>query len=162
MAVPNFKKPAGRGKGNGKAKHPQLPASLLVTERPNPGKKRSNSKLAFGAEDPYEYDEKETVLKRGRSNVKLALDKEEVQTGSYSSDDGDDEETGAASSSRMPKLYGAGEDEDEEFISEDDEDIDSDEAFEESDVDRFAGFTFRPSKVRPFSDRFKTVYLTNL
>ncbi|KLO20113.1 Utp14-domain-containing protein [Schizopora paradoxa] len=146
MAVPKLKKSANRGKGKGKAKHPQLPASLLATERPNSAKKRSNPRLAFGAEDPYEYDERETVLKRGRSNVKLTLDKEEVQTGAYSSDDDDGEETGAGSSSRMPKLYGAGDDEDEEFISEDDEDIDSDEAFEESDVDRFAGFTFRPSK----------------
>ncbi len=47
----------------------------------------------------------------------------------------------------MPRLYGVGDDEDEDFGSEDDEDIDSDEAFEEGDVDRFAGFTFKSSKV---------------
>ncbi|KAG7442817.1 Utp14-domain-containing protein [Guyanagaster necrorhizus] len=90
-------------------------------------------KEAAPSEDVYEYVP-DTVR---RSKVKLDLDKDEDFGGIP---DGDDER-------EQLRARLIGENEDDEMIdSEDDEDINSDAAFEESDEDRFAGFFSRKKK----------------
>ncbi|KAI0271451.1 Utp14 protein-domain-containing protein [Gloeopeniophorella convolvens] len=82
--------------------------------------------------DVYEYDSQRIR----RANVALSLDKEEAIEHGVVSDDDD------FSNRRKPRLIGETVD-DERIPSDDDEELDSDAAFEESDEERFAGFTFR-------------------
>ncbi|KAH8991945.1 Utp14-domain-containing protein [Lactarius akahatsu] len=74
-----------------------------------------------------------------RANVPLSLDKEEANEHGFDSD-GD-----LAANIRKPRLIGESV-EDEEIPSEDDEELDSDAAFEDSDEERFAGFSFPNSR----------------
>jgi len=85
--------------------------------------------------DVYEYQ----PGKVKRSKVALQLDRDEASEFRHDSDD-QEERTVV-----QPRLIGETSG-DERFDSEEDEEIDSDEAFEESDEERFAGFSF-PSKV---------------
>ncbi|KAI0094168.1 Utp14 protein-domain-containing protein [Irpex rosettiformis] len=92
--------------------------------------------------DVYEYQ----TDKVRRGKLKLKLEKDEIAGAGrpMDEDDGSEDEGGAASSLR-PRLLGENDDDDE--IGEDeDEEIDSDEAFEESDEERYAGFSFAGSK----------------
>lgn len=92
----------------------------------------------FGATDVYEYQPE----KVRRSKVKLLLEKDDIAATQAEghSDDGEREE-GRTGAGRRPRMLG--EDEDDNEIKEDeDEEIDSDAAFEESDEERFAGFSF--------------------
>ena len=87
--------------------------------------------------DIYEYEEGAASR---RSKVRLELDRDEEQEfGGL--DDLDD----AQRDNLRARLIGENED-DEKVASEDDEEIDSDAAFEESDEERFAGFSFLSSK----------------
>jgi U3 small nucleolar RNA-associated protein 14 len=82
--------------------------------------------------DVYEYQSE----KVRRADIRLSLDKEEAtEHGGRTSDDD------TTSNMRKPRLIGEIV-EDEEIPSEDDEELDSDAAFEESDEERFAGFSF--------------------
>jgi hypothetical protein len=81
--------------------------------------------------DVYEYHSQ----KVRRANVPLSLDKEEANEHDFDSD-GD-----LVANIRKPRLIGESI-EDEEIPTEDDEELDSDAAFEESDEERFAGFSF--------------------
>src|SRR6266702_1317854 len=81
--------------------------------------------------DVYEYQSQ----KVRRANIPLSLDKEEANEHGFDSD-GD-----LVANVRNPRLIGESV-EDEEVPSEDDEELDSDAAFEESDEERFAGFSF--------------------
>lgn len=81
--------------------------------------------------DVYEYQSQRVR----RANVPLSLDKEEADEHGLGSD-GD-----LVADIRKPRLIGESV-EDEEVPSEDDEELDSDAAFEESDEERFAGFSF--------------------
>ena len=81
--------------------------------------------------DVYEYQSQ----KVRRANVPLSLDKEEANEHDFDSD-GD-----LVANIRKPRLIGESV-EDEEIPTEDDEELDSDAAFEESDEERFAGFSF--------------------
>ncbi|KAF8273841.1 Utp14 protein-domain-containing protein [Lactarius quietus] len=85
--------------------------------------------------DVYEYQSQ----KVRRANVPLSLDKEEANEHGLGSD-GD-----LVANIRNPRLIGESV-ENEEIPSEDDEELDSDAAFEESDEERFAGFSFRKSR----------------
>jgi len=77
--------------------------------------------------DVYEYaPSTDNRRRKRRENVGLELDRDEEMLGSDS--DGGEDQT-------KPRLVG-----EEGIASDEDEEIDSDEAFEESDDDRFAGF----------------------
>ena len=81
--------------------------------------------------DVYEYQ----TQKVRRANIPLSLDRDEENEHGFDSD-GD-----LVANVRKPRLIG--EDvEDEKIPSEDDEELDSDAAFEESDEERYAGFSF--------------------
>ena len=67
----------------------------------------------------------------------LSLDQEEVNEHGLNSNDD------MTSNTHKPRLIGETV-EDEEIPPEDDEELDSDAAFEESDEERFAGFSFPP------------------
>ena len=100
-----------------------------------------------GSSDVYEF--KQEKERRGR--VKLLLEKDErIGARGADSDEDEDEVPGWGSGRKgyaRPRLIG--EDDDDIQIGEDeDEEIDSDGAFDESDEDRFAGFSFASVKVR--------------
>ena len=57
-------------------------------------------------------------------------------------EEGDEDSDNGGPSRRVPRLVGIGEDEDN-LASDDDDEIDSDDAFGESDEERFAGYSFR-------------------
>lgn len=95
-------------------------------------------------DDVYEYE----PGKSRRSNVRLELDKDESKEFGIASDGeiGDNVDREAL----RARLIGEAE-EDDVIASGDDEEIDSDGAFEESDEERFGEFFTR--KVRAFADR---------
>lgn len=104
--------------------------------RPSTFKRRANRLRNSTQSDVYEYQSH----KVRRAHISLSLDKDEAHEHGVSSDDDAD------SNVRKPRLIGESV-EDEDILSEDDEELDSDAAFEESDEERFAGFSF--PKVRP-------------
>ncbi|TFK56541.1 Utp14-domain-containing protein [Heliocybe sulcata] len=94
-----------------------------------------------GISDVYEYEHG----KARREKVPLKLDKHEAKEFGVNEDgeDGDDDMgEGRSMSEWMKRPRLVGENGDEEIDPDDDEEINSDEAFEESDEERFAGFTF--------------------
>lgn len=98
-------------------------------------KRHSGKEKKTSLSDVYEF----TQGKVRRSKVRLELDRDEDMGGG---DDAMDE---------VPRARLVGEEgEDDHIDSGDDEEIDSDEAFEESDEGRFAGFNFS-RKVAPDS-----------
>lgn len=88
--------------------------------------------------DVYEYQQE----KVRRANVKPLLERDEAGAiGGVASGSEDEEGMGGRRRENRPRLVG--ENDDDSGIGEDeDEEIDSDEAFEESDEERFAGFSF--------------------
>lgn len=100
------------------------------------GKKPSNGDL----NDLYEHVE----TKVRRSKVTLDLDRDEE----FDYAVGLDSKTAEEREELRARLIGENQD-DEEIASEDDEEIDSDAAFEESDEERFAGF-FSSKVCHPF------------
>lgn len=90
-------------------------------------RRQENQKLKDDP-DVYEYAPGTDHRQRGkqRGNVEMDLDRDEEMLGGGSGSD--DEDT-------QPRLVG-----EEGIGSDEDEEIDSDDAFEESDEDRFAGF----------------------
>ena len=103
--------------------------------------KRQNLKsktLGSGLSDVYEYQQE----KVRRAKVKPLLEKDETM-GVGGAESGSEDEEGAAGNRRNMKPRLVGENDDDMGIAEDeDEEIDSDDAFEESDEERFAGFSF--------------------
>lgn len=103
--------------------------------------------LTNPSSDVYEYQQDR--VRRGK--VKLQLEKDEL-TGNgggngSGSDDDDEEEGGQHSAKNMrPRLVGEI-DGDDQIYEDDDEELDSDGAFDESDEERFAGFDFSRGKV---------------
>ncbi|KAI0059414.1 Utp14-domain-containing protein [Artomyces pyxidatus] len=91
-------------------------------------------KVSAGIADVYEYQSQ----KVRRSNIALTLDKDEAAEFWAGSDDDIDRDALRA------RLIGESVD-DEQIDPDDDEELDSDEAFEESDNERFAGFSFASS-----------------
>ena len=79
-------------------------------------------------QDVYDYQ----PGRNRRGGISLQFDEDEIR-GSRFDDDEEDEQSG-----RRPRLIGEGE-EDERIGSDEDEDIDSDAAFDESDEEEFAG-----------------------
>ena len=93
--------------------------------------KRQARKPKGRSDDVYEYEPE--VLKR--SNITLDLDQDEAAEHGVGIDGGNDED----GEQLRARLIGEG-GENEGIDSGDDEEIDSDAAFEESDEERFAGF----------------------
>jgi len=94
-------------------------------------RKARKAKSATTTSDLYEHIQE----KSRRSKVTLDLDRNEAMEFGGGIDDANEEEREGL----RARLIGEGMD-DEEIASEDDEEIDSDAAFEESDEERFAGF----------------------
>ncbi|PFH47591.1 hypothetical protein AMATHDRAFT_181790 [Amanita thiersii Skay4041] len=94
-------------------------------------------------DDVYEYQ----PVKSRRANVRLDLDRDEARE--YGIGPGGEIGDNVDREGLRAKLFGEVED-DEKVASEDDEEIDSDGAFEESDEDRFAGFfSSKKNKQKP-------------
>lgn len=122
------------GKGNSRG-GPRL--SINKANAAGYAKRKSRSvKAISGISDVYNFEAPKTK----RANIKLTLDREEEQDASYG--DGDEEEL---ETHRKPRLIGEGEEEDR-IGSDEDEEIDSDDAFEEEDNIRFAEFDFKRNK----------------
>ena len=102
--------------------------------------KRHSKKSKVNVADVYDYQPE----KVRRGNVSLTLDKEEAEGFGHEGSDEDDIDHAAL----RARLIGENVD-DEKIDPEDDEELDSDEAFEESDEEKYAGFSFG-SKVRFF------------
>ena len=99
--------------------------------------------------DVYEYQPEKTR----RAKVKLQLSRDErMEFGAEESGSGEDDGALAKATDRRPRLLGENDDEENVIDEEDDEEIDSDAAFEESDEERFAGFSFA-SNVSSFVPR---------
>lgn len=102
------------------------------------------------AADVYEY-QPERVR---RATVQLQLEKDELRgAGRGGESDGEGSEAGVGRA--KPRLVG--EDDEDGIAEEEDEELDSDAAFEESDEERYAGFSFASSKV---CFRLVRVYVT--
>ena len=109
------------------------------------------AKSRTSVDDVYEYVHE----KSRRSNVRLELDKDESKE--YGIGNDGEIEDGVDKEALRARLIGERED-DEGVASNDDEEIDSDGAFEESDEERFAEFFSR--KVRAFAHRIR--HYTNI
>ncbi|KAI5118044.1 hypothetical protein M0805_005893 [Coniferiporia weirii] len=105
-------------------------------------KRRARSAKAAADADVYDYQ----PGKSKRANVALMLDEDETRGAGYSDDEEEGDEEGGRAG-RKPRLIGEGE-EDERIGSDEDEEIDSDGAFEESDEERFAEFNFKKGPVK--------------
>lgn len=138
----------------------QRPSNVNPKSKPKPGsypqKKNSNAAgyakrkslksktLSSGPSsslgDVYEYSGER--VRRGK--LKLQLEKDEILGAGRPADSDDDMGEGGSGRGGMhPRLLNEREGDEEEGLGEDeDEEIDSDEAFEESDEERFAGFSF--------------------
>ncbi|RPD64660.1 Utp14-domain-containing protein [Lentinus tigrinus ALCF2SS1-7] len=87
--------------------------------------------------DVYEYQQE----KVRRAKVKPLLEKDEV-VGYRGRESESEDEEGAGGKRREVRPRLVGENDDDGIGEDEDEDIDSDEAFDESDEERFAGFSF--------------------
>lgn len=87
--------------------------------------------------DVYEYQ----AEKNKRANVSLSLAKDEKLAFNVDDEDEEGDVSERMRGMRRPRLIGEISD-DDVIPSDDDEDIDSDNAFEEGDDERFAGFGF--------------------
>ena len=102
-----------------------------LSSYPSTFKRRANRLRNSTRSDVYEYQSH----KVRRAHISLSLSKDEAREHGAASDDDTD------SNVRKPRLIGENV-EDEDVPSDDDEELDSDAAFEESDEERFAGFSF--------------------
>jgi U3 small nucleolar RNA-associated protein 14 len=109
-----------------KSRRSAIPPLSSAFSNPRRGHSRPRNRARS---DVYEYQPQ----KVRRADIRISFDKEEATE--HNSDDD------TTSSMRKPRLIGETV-EDEEIPSGDDEELDSDAAFEESDEERFAGFSF--------------------
>lgn len=130
-------------------KKPALPPSTSRRNATGYAKRKSlkpHHKPHDSTEDVYEY----VPERNRRARLNLQLERDEILGAGPSSgfrDSGSEDEGEGSSRKRLqPRLVG--EENDEDGIKDDeDEEIDSDEAFDESDEERFAGFNFLSAKV---------------
>ena len=130
---------AARGSRRGKDKRKNSPSiSSKKANSSGYAKRKARSvKAISGISDVYDFQ----APKAKRANVMLALDKDEEQGAEYDESDDDMQDR------KRPRLIGEGEN-GEIIDSDEDEEIDSDAAFEEEDEIRFAEFDFKRNKVR--------------
>lgn len=91
--------------------------------------------------DVYEFQQE----KVRRSKVKLQYERDELLGAGARGSESEDEDGGDVRRQNQPRLIGEGE-ENEQIDEDEDEDIDSDAAFDESDEERYAGFSFSHKK----------------
>ena len=118
---------------NQRSSIPPLPSRTSTSRR------RSNHIRNPSRSDVYEYQSH----KVRRAHIPLSLDKDEAHEHGAASDDDFD------ANIRKPRLIGENV-EGEDIPSEDDEELDSDAAFEDTDEERFAGFSFPNVRSHPF------------
>ncbi|KAI0687976.1 Utp14 protein-domain-containing protein [Cytidiella melzeri] len=107
---------------------------------------KSHSLSTGSPGDVYEYQSGK--VRRGK--IKMQLERDELAVlGGRNDGDGSDDEDSENTTRRgaQPRLVGEDEDEGGVIGEDEDEEIDSDEAFEESDEERFAGFSFSNHKL---------------
>ncbi|TDL26360.1 Utp14-domain-containing protein [Rickenella mellea] len=145
MAIGSTRKFAAqaKGKSRGNANHSTSSKANAAGYAKRASRRAKTSTL--GVEDVYDYAPSFRGTKR--ANVSMTLDKDEEDNydrgeGRMQGDDDDEEER---REKMRPRLIGEGE-EGEMIDEDDDEEIDSDDAFEESDEERFAGFKFPTGK----------------
>ncbi|KAI0368900.1 Utp14-domain-containing protein [Pilatotrama ljubarskyi] len=134
-----------KGRSLGKAAKPARPSRKAANALGYAKRQTLKSKAISRGdiEDVYEYQQ-ETVR---RAKVQLQLEKDEMLGAGGAGSGSEDDEQGAAGKRRDRRPRLVGENDDDDRIGEDeDEEIDSDEAFEESDEERFAGFSFSQKK----------------
>jgi U3 small nucleolar RNA-associated protein 14 len=120
------------------------------SSRPSTFRRRANRLSNSARSDVYEYQSH----KVRRAHISLSLDKDEAREHGVASDDDTN------SNARKPRLIGESV-EDEDIPPEDDEELDSDAAFEESDEERFAGFSFPKVRPNPFLSLYNADGLYN-
>ena len=118
-----------------KRRRPSIPP---LFSRPSTSGRRSNHLRNSALSDVYEYQSH----KVRRAHIPLSLDKEEAR------EYGADSDSDPTPDLRKPRLIGESV-EDEDVPSEDDEELDSDAAFEASDEERFSGFSFPKVRSQP-------------
>jgi U3 small nucleolar RNA-associated protein 14 len=121
-----------------------------LSSRSSTSKRRSNRFRNPARSDVYEYQSH----KVRRAHIPLSLDKDEAHEHGAASDDD------FAADTRKPRLIGENV-EDEDIPSEDDEELDSDAAFEDTDEERFAGFSFPNVRSHPFLTLCRAEHLCN-
>ena len=128
-----------KGRAPGKAPPSNRP-SRKAANALGYAKRQSLKSKALGSKglsDVYEYQQE----KVRRARVKPLLERDETTAAGGVESGSEDAEEGSRRRDSRPRLVG--ENDDDSGIGEDeDEEIDSDEAFEESDEERFAGFNF--------------------
>ncbi len=102
-------------------------------------KRQSQKSKVLGPKisDVYEYQQE----KVRRAKLKPLLERDEL-VGMRRDESGSEDEEGGVGKRREVRPRLVGENDDDGIGEDEDEDIDSDEAFDESDEDRFAGFSF--------------------
>jgi U3 small nucleolar RNA-associated protein 14 len=132
--------PSGRFARSGRA-----PAPAQRKKNAAAGFAKRQAKKAKGPalDDVYEFQQQKE--RRGRTAVDTRLGREEAAEFGFGR--GDDNAEDADRRELRARLIGEN-DENEELGSDEDEEIDSDAAFEEEDEDRYAGFNFPSAKVR--------------
>ena len=121
-----------------------------LSSRSSTSRRRSNRFQNPARSDVYEYQSH----KVRRAHIPLSLDKDEAHEHGAASDDD------IAADTRKPRLIGESV-EDEDIPSEDDEELDSDAAFEDTDEERFAGFSFPNVRSHPFLTLCRAEHLCN-
>lgn len=140
-----FKKNGSSSAGGGAARRKSNANANAAGYAKRQSQKKNHRDTAEGHDvgDVYEYQ----AMKTRRGNVALDFDREEMDghgRGRGGDAEDDDEDEDGTQTHRRPRLVG--ELNEDGIGSDEDEDIDSDEAFEESDEERFAGFSFGPKK----------------
>ncbi|KII93102.1 hypothetical protein PLICRDRAFT_87528 [Plicaturopsis crispa FD-325 SS-3] len=102
------------------------------------------AKTAAGLSNDDVYEYRTQKIKRGRTHVALELGKDEAAEFGMGAGGADDEDEDGAGPLRA-RLIGENA-EDEKIGSDEDDEIDSDDAFEESDEETYAGFSFSRKK----------------
>lgn len=120
----------------------QRPSSKTANVAGYAKRKSSKSKTGNNASDVYEYEQDRVR----RSKVKLDYERDELHgvAGDASGTENDEDQP----TELRARLIGEN-DGDDGLGEDDDEDIDSDAAFDESDEEQFAGYDFSRKLVRP-------------
>ncbi|KAH9849186.1 Utp14 protein-domain-containing protein [Lenzites betulinus] len=131
------------GRSYGKSTKPARPSRKAANELGYAKRQTLKSKALSSRDvgDAYDYQQG----KVRRSKLKLELDRDEITGTGGAASGSEEEEGGGRKRDARPRLVG--ENDDDDVIGDDeDEEIDSDEAFEESDEERYAGFSFSQKK----------------
>ena len=133
-------RPQKLGKSSKSSASPRKSGNALGYAKRQSLKSKALSGKTERINDVYEFEQE----KVRRSKVKLQFEREELEgVGKGGLSGSEDEENGdRRGGPSRPRLVGGSDDEGGGIGEDEDEEIDSDGAFDESDEDRFAGFSF--------------------